>query len=185
MEAARYQSLPTPVRSVEIGFALVTYRQDGDRVSSFDLKEHDVARASESNDELAKEWPVSSLGGFATRKRKSLEELQCLLDRLQRAAPGVQILFQEEAIELIEVLLRICSEPDAIRHFRRRPLPRAAAFRALARRRLPPPPTETADVFLPDGCAFSVEDIPRFKNSSSIAVFRTLSSAAATTKEES
>src|SRR4051812_34556674 len=185
MEAARYQSLPTPVRSVEIGFALVTYRQDGDRVSSFDLKEHDVARASESNDELAKEWPVSSLGGFATRKKKSLEELQCFLDRLQRAARGVQILFQQEAVELIEVLPRIRSEPDAIPHCRRGPLPRVAPFRALESRRLSPATTETADVYLPERRAFSPEAIPRFTNSSSSALFRTLSSTAATTKEES
>src|SRR5712691_13233822 len=51
---------------VEIAFALVTDREDRDRVSPTDLKQHDIASAAERNDEFAKEWAVPATSGLPT-----------------------------------------------------------------------------------------------------------------------
>src|SRR5713101_6248502 len=67
---------------VEIAFALVTDREDRDRVSPTDLKQHDIASAAERNDEFAKEWAVPATSGLPTGEGKLLEHGQCLLDRV-------------------------------------------------------------------------------------------------------
>ncbi len=176
------------VESVEIAFALVTDCEDRDHSSPGDLEQHDVASASERNDQFAKEWAGPATSGLPTGEGEFLEHGQCLLDRVHCLCCQFEVLLQQKAVEAFKVLPCFLSESDAVAHrvFRAflAGLP-DPALRALSSRRRSPATTRSADVYLPERRALSPEARPRLTNSSSIARFRTRSSTASTMKEES
>ena len=102
--------------------ALMPYCRDGDSAVVVDLKKSDIPRVTERD----QNFPPA--GAFLQKRlsageRRVGKQLKCTFDGSERTLGRVQITFDQEIVEPIEVLKGFRGEADLICHLRARRAP--------------------------------------------------------------
>ncbi len=111
-------------------FALMPYCRDGDSAVVVDLKKSDVTRVTKRDQNFPPTGTLLKKRPSAGERRVG-EQFECTFDGRGRSIGRVQITFDQEIVESIEVLEGFRSEADLVSHLRARRAP-ASRLRNLA-----------------------------------------------------